>query len=142
VATLYNVSCIASTSPTILNSLPGFALQFNLASNPALPNPANIEVSGHHFFTELGVPFFNLDTATAQIGTLPCAKAGSSPAPANAIKGQGNKGDGAVAWLKLTAVDGATGNLESVYRVNTAGGSPPKTCTGMPAHFEVQYAAE
>lgn len=125
-----------------MNSLPGFALQFDLGSNPAAPNPANIEVSGHHFFTDAGVPFFNLDTTTQQIGTLPCAKKGSSNAPANAIKGQGNKGDGAVAWLKLTAIDGATGDLESVYRVNTAGGNPPKTCKGMPALFEVQYAAE
>jgi hypothetical protein len=101
-----------------------------------------MEVSGLHFFTDAEVPYFNLDTTTQQIGTLPCAKVGNSPAPKNAIKGQGNTGDGAVAWLKLTAVEGATGNLESVYRVNTAGGNPPKTCKGMPAHFEVQYAAE
>lgn len=142
VATLYNASCVAATSPLVLNTLPGFALQFNLGPNPAAPNPANLEVSGLHFFTDAGVPFFNLDTAKQQIGTLPCSKAGSAPAPASAIKGQGNKGDGAVAWLKLTAVDGATGNLESVYRLNTAGGNPPKTCEGMPATFEVQYAAE
>lgn len=45
-------------------------------------------------------------------------------------------------WLKLTARSGATGNLEEVYRVNTAGGNPPATCAGMPATFEVQYAAE
>lgn len=142
VATLYNASCIAATSPLVLNTLPGFALQFNLGPNPAAPNPANLDVSGLHFFTDAGVPFFNLDTTKQQIGTLPCSKAGSAPAPASAIKGQGNKGDGAVAWLKLTAVDGATGNLESVYRLNTAGGNPPKTCDGMPATFEVEYAAE
>lgn len=142
VATLYNASCIAATSPRILNTLPGFALQFNLGSNPSAPNPANLDVSGQHFFNETGVPFFNLDTPEHQIGTLPCGKAGSAPAPADAIKGQGNKGDGAVAWLKLDAVDFPTGNLQSVYRLNTAGGSPPKTCKGMPAHFEVQYAAE
>ncbi|KFY84452.1 hypothetical protein V500_09307 [Pseudogymnoascus sp. VKM F-4518 (FW-2643)] len=142
VATLYNASCIAATSPLVLNTLPGFALQFNLGPNPAAANPANLDVSGLHYFTDAGVPFFNLDTTKQQIGTLPCSKAGSAPAPASAIKGQGNKGDGAVAWLKLTAIDGATGNLESVYRLNTAGGNPPKTCDGMPATFSVQYAAE
>ncbi|KAL5354818.1 hypothetical protein ACLOAV_000909 [Pseudogymnoascus australis] len=135
VATLYNASCIAATLPQVLNTLPGFALQFNLGPNPASPNPANLDVSGLHFFTGAGVPFFNLDTEKQQVGTLPCAKAGSAPAPADAVKGQGNKGEGAVAWLKLTAVDGATGNLQSVYRLNTAGGSPPATCQGMPAAF-------
>ena len=90
-----------------------------------------MEVSGHHYFTDTAIPFFNLDTTTRQIGTLPCAKAGTSPAPKDAIKGQGNNGDGAVAWLKLTAVEGETGNLDSVYRVNTAGGNPPKTCKGI-----------
>ncbi|KFY29964.1 hypothetical protein V494_08358 [Pseudogymnoascus sp. VKM F-4513 (FW-928)] len=142
VATLYNASCIAATMPMVLNTLPGFALQFNLGPNPAAANPANLDVSGLHYFTDLGVPFFNLDTTKQQIGTIPCSKAGSAPAPATAIKGQHNKGDGAVAWLKLTAVDGATGDLESVYRLNTAGGNPPATCQGMPATFEVEYAAE
>lgn len=142
VATLYNASCIAATSPRILNTLPGFALQFNLGRNPWAPNPANLEVSGEHFFNETGVPFFNLNTEAQQIGTLPCGLTAKAPAPASAIKGQRNQGDGAVAWLKLDAVDFATGDLASVYRLNTAGGSPPKTCKGMPEHFEVQYAAE
>ncbi|KFY25616.1 hypothetical protein V493_04559 [Pseudogymnoascus sp. VKM F-4281 (FW-2241)] len=142
VATLYNVSCIAATMPTVLHTLTGFSLQFDLGPNPNAPNPANLEVSGLHYFNDLGVPFFNLDTEKQQVGTLPCAKDADAPAPADAVKGQGNKGDGAVAWLKLTAVDGATGNLESVYRLNTAGGKPPATCDGMPATFEVEYAAE
>ena len=70
VATLYNASCIAATSPMVLNTLPGFALQFNLGPNPAAANPANLDVSGLHYFTELGVPFFNLDTAKQQIGKI------------------------------------------------------------------------
>lgn len=57
--------------------------------------------------------------------------------------GQGGKGDGAVAWLKLSESESASGQvLKEVYRLNTAGGSPPKECTGMQSAFEVQYAAE
>lgn len=33
-------------------------------------------------------------------------------------------------------------NVKEIYRVNTAGGNPPKTCDGMPTTFEIQYAAE
>ena len=76
------------------------------------------------------------------LGFAPCAKNNSVFAPAGAPVGQGDQGHGAVAWLKLITRSGATGNLEEVYRVNTAGGSPPATCAGMPAAFEVQYAAE
>ncbi len=47
--------------------------------------------------------------------------------------------------VRLTGRDGAsgaTGNLQEVYRINTAGGNPPATCEGMKSTFEVQYAAE
>jgi hypothetical protein len=37
---------------------------------------------------------------------------------------------------------GSYGDLQEIYRVNTAGGNPPATCAGMPATFEVEYAAE
>jgi hypothetical protein len=76
------------------------------------------------------------------IGFAPCAKNNSVPAPAGASVGQGGVGAGAVPWLKLVTRLGATGGLEEVYRINTAGGSAPATCAGMPATFEVQYAAE
>ncbi|KLU91477.1 malate dehydrogenase [Magnaporthiopsis poae ATCC 64411] len=36
----------------------------------------------------------------------------------------------------------ATGELQEVYRVRTAGGSAPATCKDMPATFEVQYTAQ
>jgi hypothetical protein len=77
-----------------------------------------------------------------QLGQAPCAKNASTPAPVGAVKGQGEVGYGAVPWLKLITKNGSTGGLEEVYRLNTAGGQPPTTCTGMPAAFEVQYAAE
>lgn len=142
VATLYNATCVAATSASVLATLPNFILQFNLNTDPSRPNPANLLVSGLHYFTASGTPFFDLDTTETKIGTLPCGKNASAPAPADAMKGQGGNGNGAVPWLRLTAKDGATGNLEEVFRLNTAGGSPPATCDGMPATFEVEYAAE
>lgn len=146
VATLYNASCLASTQPAVLSTLTNFALQYNLPEaivlpSKAKPNPANLLISGSHFFTPEVVPFFNLDTDAAQIGTISCKKDAAVPAPADASKGQGGQGQGAVPWLKLSAKD-STGNLQEVYRLNTAGGNPPKTCNGMPAAFEVEYAAE
>jgi hypothetical protein len=133
---------VAATSATVLATLPNFALQYNLNTHSDSQNPANLLVSGKHFFTEGGIPFFNLDTPAANIGTIPCKKDASVAAPTDASKGQGGKGNGAVTWLKLSAKDGATGNLQEVYRLNTAGGAAPATCAGMPATFEIQYAAE
>ncbi|TVY94082.1 hypothetical protein LAWI1_G000881, partial [Lachnellula willkommii] len=119
------------------------ALQFNLTSaSQASLTPSNLAISGHHLFTNTTTPFFTLNTDAMQLGVAPCAKNNSISAPAGAVKGQNNQGFGAVPWLKLTTRSGATGNLEEVYRVNTVGGNPPSTCAGMPATFEVQYAAE
>jgi hypothetical protein len=143
VATLYNATCIASTYPDLLSILPSVALQFNLTSaNQASLAPSNLAISGHHFFTNTTTPFFNLDTTAMALGFVPCAKNNTVSAPAGSPKGQAGVGNGAVAWLKLVARQGATGDLEEVYRVNTAGGNPPATCAGMPDTFEVQYAAE
>ncbi|KAI9735335.1 MAG: hypothetical protein M1818_006530 [Claussenomyces sp. TS43310] len=142
VATLYNASCVAATLPAILDLLPNLTLQWNLnAADQEALYPASVFLSGHHFFTNATTPYFNLDTTAMQLGQASCSKVSSVPAPADAPLGQGGVGNGSVPWLKLQTHD-ATGSLEQVYRVNTAGGNPPKTCDGMPAQFEVQYAAE
>jgi len=142
-ATLYNATCIASTYPDLLAQLPNVALQFNLTSaDQATLSPSNLAISGHHFFANSTTPTFDLNTASMQLGFAPCSKNNTVPAPAGASVGQGDVGFGAVAWLKLVTRVGATGNLEEIYRVNTAGGNPPATCAGMPATFEVEYAAE
>lgn len=143
VATLYNATCVASTYPDLLSALPNVALQFNLTNaNQTSLSPSNLAISGHHFFSNMTTPLFDLDSSATKLGVAPCAKNNTAPAPANAPKGQDNEGFGAVAWLKLLTRDGATGNLQEVYRLNTAGGNPPSACAGMPATFEVQYAAE
>ncbi|KAH7360763.1 hypothetical protein BKA65DRAFT_192188 [Rhexocercosporidium sp. MPI-PUGE-AT-0058] len=143
VATLYNASCVAASFPDMLAAIPDVALQFNLTDiNQASLSPSNLAISGHHYFTNGTTPFFTLNSAGQDLGTAPCQKNAAVPAPAGTTKGQGNQGFGTVAWLKLTTRDGATGGLQEVYRLNTAGGNPPATCTGMAASFEVQYAAE
>ncbi|KAG8158940.1 hypothetical protein KVR01_011383 [Diaporthe batatas] len=151
VATLFNASCIAGTYPDLLNMLPRVSLAFNLTSGPYTKNllptsggarlaPGNCAISGHHFFTDNTTPFFTLDTDTLKLGTIPCAKVAAVPAPDDAPKGQ--LGEKAVPWLKLSAKSGATGRLQEVYRVETAGGSAPATCSGMPAAFQVEYSAQ
>lgn len=142
-ATLYNASCIAATNPQRLATIPNSALQ----SNPNSDNEdefvlENLDVSGQHFFLDNTTPFFTLDTAAMQLGQASCTRNASVAAPADAPIGQGGEGFGAVAWLQLLTKPGATGNLEEVYRLNTAGGKPPPNCSNMAATFEVQYAAE
>ncbi|KAJ4425298.1 hypothetical protein N0V82_000108 [Gnomoniopsis sp. IMI 355080] len=152
VATLFNASCIASTYPDLLNMLPRVAMAFNLSESDVYPNnlvpastnsrlaPGNYMISGHHYFLSTTTPYFNLDTENWQLGAAPCSKNATENAPADAPTGQ--NGEKAVAWLKLKTASDATGQLQEVYRVQTAGGSPPATCTGMSASFEVQYSAQ
>lgn len=149
-AALFNASCVAATYPDLLDVLPRVALQFNLTQGEADPGyysssatlaPTNIlGLSGHHYFLDLTTPFFDIDTPAMSLGAAPCAKNSSSSAPAGAPTGQ--QGEGAVPWLRLLAREGTSGDLQEVYRIQTAGGDPPATCEGMPASFEVQYAAQ
>jgi hypothetical protein len=143
VATLFNASCAAATYPDVLATIPNVALQFNLTdTNLEELNPVGLAISGRHFFLDPKTPFFNLDTEAMTLGHAACSRNASVPAPAGSPKGQGGQGYGSVPWLLLMTKNGATGNLVEVYRVNTAGGSPPPTCSGMPAAFQVQYASE
>lgn len=144
VATLFNASCVGSYFPQLLDQLSKVTILFNLTGQELDQKiaPSNLVISGHHYFTpSASVPFFDLDMPDQQLGHVSLAKNASEPAPADAPRGQ--QGEGAVAWLKLNAKPGmATGELQEVYRVGTAGGSPPATCKDMPATFEVQYTAQ
>ncbi|CAG7976365.1 unnamed protein product [Penicillium salamii] len=139
VARLYNATCIAANYPGVLEKLPNLAYKITLPTdeNAAFP-PSNIDLMGHHFFYDATTPEFNLNTTPdKQHGIVMTKKGGAIDAPSNALSGQ----YGAVAWLYLTSTEGTVGNYKSVYRVDTAAGSPPKTCKGMPAAFQMQYAA-
>jgi hypothetical protein len=148
-ATLYNASSIAATYPDIFSLLPDIALQFSTPANVSgAVSPSGIlgfsdsDVIGHHFFSTPTTPVFDLKAANAQFGEVFGVKAAEENAPSGAPKGQAQVNFGAVPWLKLTAGTGSTGDVMAVYRVNTAGGNPPKTCEGMPSLFTVEYAAE
>ncbi|KAI1853545.1 hypothetical protein JX266_001529 [Neoarthrinium moseri] len=140
VATLFNASCVVSSYPDLANMITKMALRFSLTDEEARLGPSNLAISGMHYFTNTTTPFFNLDRPNLQLGEAPSAKLNGTSAPADAAKGP--NGEAAVPWLKLKTRDGATGDLQEIYRVETAGGSAPATCAGMPATFEVQYSAQ
>lgn len=131
--------------------------------SPSTLSPSDIALSGHHFFNEK-TPVFELNSnpsgAGAHLGVVQAKANANSTAPSSSCPGVGWKGDGAVAWLYLDATEAsettdikfdgvnpeAAGGQETwkhVYRVNTAGGMPPKTCEGVePGQvISVQYAA-
>lgn len=139
-ATLFNASCLAATYPELLHMLPKMALQFQLTEDEAKMGPANMAISGKHFFTNDTTPFFNLNRPALELGEAPCQKLNGTAAPTDAPVGL--KGETAVPWLKLLTRDGATGDMQEVYRVETAGGSAPAVCKDQPAEFTVEYAAQ
>ena len=145
VASLFNASCVAATYPELLGLMTNIALNYPIPESDNNLSPAVQMLSGHHFFADTTTPVFNLDTDLHTWGIMMGKKLNQTTAPLSAIKGVNNDGNGAVAWLKLVAknaTDTADSGFKEVYRVNTAGGSPPETCENMPQTFEVQYAAE
>lgn len=143
-ASLFNVSCIAANQPDLLAKLPEIALNLPVPDTTSDPSsPAAVDLVGHHYFIDdFTTPFFNLDTASHSYGMGAFKVVGNMKAPSSAMVGQYNKGDGAVAWLKLDAKSQDAQVFQEVYRLNTAGGLAPKMCTGMPSEFSVEYAAE
>ncbi|KAK4987840.1 hypothetical protein LTR66_007483 [Elasticomyces elasticus] len=142
VASLFNVSCLAAANSPLLSILPVIALNLPVPTSDDVDAAANTDLSGHHYFLDATTPFFNMDTAEHSYGMGAFKKASSSAAPSDAMKGQYGQGYGAVAWLKLAAKDTTGQVFQEVYRLNTAGGSPPSSCSGMPSKFEVEYAAQ
>jgi hypothetical protein len=130
VATLYDMTPIAFLSSETSSQIPAIAA-FQPLTNSIIPStPLSIPglgsfpILGFHFFTASGTPVFNLDTVGE---ILFSKKLADIKAPAGASAGL--EGTGAVDWLALTAVEGSVG-LQEVFRVDTAGGNPPKNCKG------------
>ncbi|RDW90010.1 uncharacterized protein DSM5745_01785 [Aspergillus mulundensis] len=140
VARLYNATCLAAALPAAIELLPALAYKLTLPSNEYDPlPPSNFNLIGHHFF-EGKVPVFNLDTTPSrQLGIAKVKKEADLAAPSSAVRGSDD--EAAVAWLYLSRTNGTIGKYSSVYRVDTAGGSPPETCEGMESSFTVEYAA-
>lgn len=140
VAALFNASCVAALYPELLDRIPSAAVRLEDRNGTSRVGARVLGRSGVHYFTDSSTAFFNLDTPSLDLGEAHCTKDSSVNAPPTAAAGQ--LGEKAVTWLRLrTKQGGATGGIKEVYRVTTAGGSPPATCEGMPATFEVPYAA-
>jgi hypothetical protein len=140
VAFLFNATCMAATNNQMLSLLTPTAVNLPNQDNGALYP----DLSGHHYFIDKTTAYFNLKLDTSDYGQGAFKKIAATPAPADAMKGPGNQGNGAVPWLKLVQKDpnDTSFKVAEVYRVNTAGGNPPATCAGMPEFFEVQYSAD
>jgi hypothetical protein len=96
---------------------------------------------GDHYFTAK-VPTFSL----TQVKSNPFPRAmvlkkADMDAPKTACPG--SKGEGAIKWLQLVDDQNMSqGGVNTVYRIETAGGNKPKVCKGQPKTFEVPYAAQ
>jgi hypothetical protein len=102
-------------------------------------------IIGHHFFSKQNVtsiPVFALD----QLGQSPypaalVSRVGTADAPATAHPGLA--GEGAIPWLHLAdTANSSQGGINTVYRLETAGGKPPATCKNLSPSFQVKYAAQ
>lgn len=142
VASLWNATCLSADSPLLLSKVPNIALELPTPDATIESSAAFRDLSGHHYFTDLTTAFFNLDTAIANYSAGGFKKVNATAAPSDAVKGQNGKGYGAVPWLKLQSKNTEGCVFKEVYRINTAGGQPPATCTGQKAAFEVEYSAE
>ena len=131
--------------------MPALALDFPLPDDPQGPQPASqVALSGHHFFNANSTPVFELNSAPnadAHLGRIFAKKGANSTAPSGSSLGVNGVGHGSVAWLQLGTTNASVSTTgaewAAVYRVSTAGGSPPKTCEGYKAGdvLSVQYAA-
>ncbi|KAL8675609.1 MAG: hypothetical protein Q9168_000121 [Polycauliona sp. 1 TL-2023] len=158
-ATLFNTTCMSCIAPLAMAQLPNSALLMPRPKDDEMLFPAQALVSGHHYFTG-PAPTFNLHTNAHNYGIQFTSVLAKIAVPEKLIKpGQnvGKDGSKPVPWLKLSSANAlsdtapgvgqqALGSdsspVQEVYRVNTAGGSPPTTCDGMKKDFEVEYAAE
>ncbi|KAJ5380436.1 uncharacterized protein N7496_002864 [Penicillium cataractarum] len=144
-ATLFDASCIASQSLTLLHEMPvviggtplgSLALLAELLSHTT--NSSDL-IIGEHYFNAAGDPFFNLKLSGSNAWMV-TKKDASVTAPKRVSHIAADNGDEDVAWLRLSSTDGH--GIKEVYRVMTFEGSPPSTCAGQNDTILVDYAAE
>lgn len=101
-------------------------------------------VVGHHFFgvsNGTNTPVFALDQLTqSPYPIAQVSRVDGTDAPKSAYPGL--QQEGAVPWLHLADTGFSMGGIDTVYRLETAGGKGPASCQGRPGHFEVKYAAQ
>jgi hypothetical protein len=140
-----NYSCSAAGAvPTAIGAVADLydaSLLMPIAKSSLIPTYAAVAYSthtwyglptlGHHYFSASGVPTFNLESN----GFLSAKKVASVPAPSGSI-------NPSVDWLFLQDDGrGVSKNLQAVYRVETAGGTAPATCSSAGV-IKMAYAAE
>lgn len=160
-AQLYNFSCAAGTNNPSLQYLPAATLEHKepKAGKPLFPANDVAKQSGNHYFADLTTPTFNFNLDDTSYGIVFSKLANKIAAPTDdATNGPGInpkvQDAPAVPWLKLK-VQGTPaieerfasenkGQVKEVYRLNTAGGTPPKDCSAFPdgGDFQLQYSAE
>ena len=139
-ATLYDFTSLAYTSESTLNTIPPALVYTPISSDNGTTltvNAGTFPIIGHHFFAADGTPTFNL----SYVGDiLFCKKIATVNAPAGADAGP--EGTGAVPWLMLTDNGkGESVGLSQVYRVVTAGGKAPASCSNS-SPISIDYSAE
>ncbi|KAF1849057.1 uncharacterized protein K460DRAFT_364966 [Cucurbitaria berberidis CBS 394.84] len=151
VATLYDIGSKLNDDPMAkwkIGSISPLALALS-----ALPKTLTMglksqgfdKIAGHHFFgkiSDINTPIFALDKLSLQPQPLAqVSKLNETDAPATSCPG--NNGLGAIKWLYLKDTKNISqGGINTVYRVETAGGNKPATCKGMKPSWEVKYAAQ
>ncbi|KAF2832430.1 hypothetical protein CC86DRAFT_313452 [Ophiobolus disseminans] len=151
VATLYDIGTKLNNDNNAKWKIPTISpLALSLSAYPKLLEwnlgfQGYTNVLGHHFFNSVGgtnTPIFALDQLVKS--PYPMAqvlRVNDVAAPTSACPGL--ESEGAVRWLFLKDNKGISlGGIDTVYRLETAGGSAPATCKGKPASFEVKYAAQ
>ena len=116
----------------VLDILPRYVIDLDFAAIEA----SHIPKLGIHYFNSKGVPIFDLGGN----GILKGKGLADIPAPADASVGPFDQGYGAVDWKTLTDTGGSVA-LNTVYRVETAGGKAPPSCTGVTSPIYMDYSA-
>ncbi|CAI7650656.1 hypothetical protein PCG10_009265 [Penicillium crustosum] len=139
-ATLFDASCIASSSlallhevPPIISATPLGSLAFMAALVAQGTRSTNL-IIGEHYFDASGDPVFDMGLSGSN-SWVATSKIASTPAPKSKSRSCND-----VPWLKLGYKKG--NGIREVYRVVTSEGDPPVTCAGQNATIQVDYAAE
>ena len=138
-ATLYDVSCqvtdAKSRSKFDGKLIPDFLKDFLKPIQDLLPPKTSAPSIGDHYFRDGTTAMFVLNDGKF----IASGRIDGCAAPTSAA---GNENGAAVDWLKLARKDGElNGGIEEVYRVQTAGGRAPATCSAA-GLLTVDYVAE
>lgn len=139
-AKLSNAGSFLQSHPDLIDNLSGLVLGLS-TMNSGRTDPAEmmgLSYLGQHFFTATSSPEFDCTAVNAR---LVAKKLANVAAPTSTCSGPNDAG--AVDWLQLgdAGLGLSFGSVSLVYRVETAGGKAPATCSGKNGVFTVPYAA-